>query len=85
MRWVLFVLLATIYVGGIVGSFEFSKARFGCTLLKDIDFNRLAARASGSTRFRGPFTLGVSLPDGLTRTKMIVRKSPPFGRAGVEG
>jgi len=37
MRWVLFVLLATIYVGGIVGSFEFFKARFGCTVLKDID------------------------------------------------
>jgi len=37
MRWVLFVLLATIYVGGIVGSLEFSRARFECTLLKDID------------------------------------------------
>ena len=37
MRWVLFVLLATIYIGGIVGSLEFSRFRFGCTLLKDID------------------------------------------------
>jgi hypothetical protein len=37
MRWLLFVLLATIYVGGIVGSFEFFKARYGCTVLKDID------------------------------------------------
>jgi hypothetical protein len=37
MRWLLFVLLATIYAGGIVGSFEFFKARFGCSVLKDID------------------------------------------------
>ena len=43
MRWVLLVLLATIYAGGIVGSVEFSKARSGCTLLKDIDSQTCAA------------------------------------------
>ena len=83
MRWVLFVLLATIYVGGIVGSFEF----FGLGLdarFSKISTQRLAARVSGSTRLRGPFIWDVSLPGGLTRTKTIVRKNPPFGRAKMD-
>ncbi|MBR1156779.1 hypothetical protein [Bradyrhizobium sp. JYMT SZCCT0428] len=32
MRWLLFVFLATIYLGGILGSFEFFKARLGYRL-----------------------------------------------------
>ena len=37
MRWILVVFLAVIYLGGVVGSFEFFKARFSCEILKDID------------------------------------------------
>ena len=50
MRWVLFVLLATIYVGGIVGSFEFSKARFGCALLKDRRISSMGSPQAASAR-----------------------------------
>ena len=37
MRWVFFTFLAMIYLGGIIGSLEFFKARFECTVFKDID------------------------------------------------
>ena len=73
MRWVLFVLLATIYIGGIVGSLEFSRFRFGCTLLKDID-STTCGTGVWINAASWPFQLGVSLPVGLTRTKTIVKK-----------
>jgi hypothetical protein len=60
MRWVLFVLFATIYVGGIAGSFELSKARVGCTLLKDIDSQTCGAGVWISA-FSWPFQAGREL------------------------
>ena len=80
MRWVLFVLLATIYIGGIVGSLEFSRFRFGCTLLKDID-STTCGTGVWINAASWPFQLGRELARWSYENEDDRQKNRPFGRA----
>jgi hypothetical protein len=53
------------HAGGVIGSFEFSRARFGCAIVKNIDIETCGI-ATWINAFTWPYIAVASLLDGMS-------------------
>jgi hypothetical protein len=60
MRWACLILFLSIYAGGVIGSFEFFKTRFGCAIVKNIDIETCGI-ATWINAFTWPYIAGREL------------------------
>ena len=60
MRWAWLILFVSVYAGGVIGSFEFFRARFDCAIVKNIDIETCGI-ATWINAFTWPYTAGREL------------------------